>query len=232
MQIEINKNFILINFKYPARTLCSSFYNGGYGRRKSILNIKTSLDELKAKTPDEIIIKYMKRLKLNPQLTAAMMTSAYLEYAQITYSERDGIEVCSVVTAGTSNALNISETSHTPYAGGPIHSPGTMNIVVLTNMWLTDDCLVSSVISATESKTAALIDLNVKSINGGKVATGTGTDSIAVVSGTKGKIQYAGGHTVYGQLVGEVVYNAVYRSLKKTKTEIDTVKMINSIFNL
>ncbi len=232
MYIEINKNYILINFEYPARILGSSFFNGGYGRRKSILNIKTSLEELKVKTPDEVIIKYIKELNLDRQSTAAMMTSAHLEYAQVIHSEREGIEVCSIVTAGTSNAINISETSYTPYAGSPINSPGTINIVVLTNMWLTEDCLVSSVISATESKTAALIDLNVKSVNGNKLATGTGTDSIVVISGTKGKIQYAGGHTVYGQLVGEVVYNAVYESLKKIRTKIDTVKMINSSFDL
>jgi adenosylcobinamide amidohydrolase len=60
----------------------------------------------------------------------------------------------------------------------------------------------------------------IKSVITGSQATGTGTDSIVIVSGTgKRKFQYAGGHTIYGQLLGEAVYTAVKSSLSKKLTE-------------
>ncbi len=227
MEIVIKQNYIYIIFKYPVRVLTSAFFNGGYGRRRAILNLKTSTEELKSKIPDKIVIDSIKILGL-PRETSAMLTSAYLDYAQISFYEKDNIKVGSIISAGTSNALNISHLNDASFSGRPIYNPGTINIILFTNMWLTSDCLVSSIISATEAKTAALLDLNIKSSEGSKPATGTGTDSIAIISGKESNIQYAGGHTTFGNLIGKSVYAGVTRSLKKTKTDSSMIgKIIN-----
>ena len=225
MKITYSHEFSSFLFDYPVRVLSSAFYNGGYGRRKAILNAKTNMKELENTIPEDIIKKKIESLGL-PSNTAAMLTSANMEYNQFNYIEENGIKIGVSVSAGTSNALNITERSPTAYNGNPLNETGTINIVIVTNMWLLSDCLVSTIISATEAKTAALIDLKVKSNTTEKQATGTGTDSVTVVSGSDEKIQFAGGHTIFGQLIGESVYNAVKKSLEKTKTDTTIIPII------
>jgi len=80
-----------------------------------------------------------------------------------------------------------------------------------------DGGMARAVITATEAKTAALEDLKVPSTyTKGVQATGTGTDSMIIVSGTSGpKVTYTGGHSKIGELIGKAVYEAVLEALEK-----------------
>ncbi len=95
--------------------------------------------------------------------------------------------------------------------------PGTVNIVLLTNARLSDGAMARAIITATEAKTAAFEDLRVPSSYTKNVqATGTGTDSMIVVSGTSGPtVTYLGGHSRIGELVGKAVHQAVMEALEK-----------------
>jgi adenosylcobinamide hydrolase len=74
-----------------------------------------------------------------------------------------------------------------------------------------------AVVTITEAKTAALEDLKVpSSYTKGAQATGTGTDSVIVVSGSNGpKVTYSGGHSRIGDLISKAVHQAVLEALKK-----------------
>ncbi len=95
--------------------------------------------------------------------------------------------------------------------------PGTINIMILTNARITDGGMARAVITATEAKTAALEDLHVPSTYTKNVqATGTGTDSMIVVSGISGlRVTYPGGHSRIGELMGKAVYEVVVVALGK-----------------
>jgi len=122
------------------------------------------------------------------------------------------MEVYALVTAGVrSNAMRMSEDE------GRFYEPGTINIIILPNMELTPRAMARAIICATEAKTAALQDLDVRSRYTPLVnqATGTGTDNIIVVQGTGIRINNAGGHSKMGELIAKAVYSgvkeAVYR---------------------
>ena len=67
---------------------------------------------------------------------------------------------------------------------GFLPKPGTINIILLTNVSLTWGAMARAIMTATEAKTAALQDLNYKSTPSPQIqATGTGTDNMIVVSG-------------------------------------------------
>jgi len=92
--------------------------------------------------------------------------------------------VYALVTAGVkSNAVRMSADE------GRFYEPGTINIILLPNMKLTLRAMARAIISATEAKTAALMDLDIRSSYSSSMhrATGTGTDNIIVVEG-KGRI--------------------------------------------
>ncbi len=95
--------------------------------------------------------------------------------------------------------------------------PGTVNIMILTNARLTDGAMARAIITGTEAKTAAFEDLRVpSSYTKGVQATGTGTDSMMVVSGKRGpQVTYTGGHSRIGELIGKAVYAAVVEALGK-----------------
>ena len=89
--------------------------------------------------------------------------------------------------------------------------------MILTNARLTDGAMARAIVTVTEAKTAAFEDLKIPSTYTKTVqATGTGTDSVIVVSGINGpKVTYTGGHSRIGELIGKAVYEAVVEALGK-----------------
>ncbi len=114
--------------------------------------------------------------------------------------------VIALVTAGVhGNAMRASRDA------GSFYEPGTINILLPTSARLTWRAMTRAVITATEAKTAALQDLDIRSSYHPRrfVATGTGTDNNIVVQSAGVTIDNAGGHTRMGELIAAAVHDAV-----------------------
>jgi hypothetical protein len=100
---------------------------------------------------------------------------------------------------------------------GKYYEPGTINIILLTNMALTYRAMTRAIITATEAKTAALLDLDIRSSYTPKWhrATGTGTDNIMVIQGSGSEVDNTGGHTKMGELIAKAVYDGVLEAIDK-----------------
>lgn len=128
----------------------------------------------------------------------------------------DPITVTALVTAGVeTNAVRAGTDVGTFIEGQ--EPAGTINIILLTNAILTVGAMARAMVTATEAKTAALQDLAIPSCYTPDVqATGTGTDSVIVVSGVDGPaISYTGGHSRIGGMIGQVVHEGVIAALAK-----------------
>ncbi len=122
------------------------------------------------------------------------------------------MEVRALVTAGVKlNAVRMSRDV------GRYYEPGTINIILLPNMKLTSRAMNRAIISATEAKTAALMDMDIRSSYSSKLhrATGTGTDNIIVVEGEGIRIDSSGGHTKMGELISKAVYEGIQEAIYK-----------------
>lgn len=114
--------------------------------------------------------------------------------------------VYALVTAGVeSNAMRASVDE------GLFYEPGTINILLLTNMKLSPRAMARAIITATEAKTAAIQDLDVRSTASPakSQATGTGTDEVLVAEGRGRLIDNTGGHCKLGELIAKAVYGGV-----------------------
>lgn len=229
MKIEHTSRFIVTDFDHPLRTLSSASTGGGHRRVQTIVNLKTDAQEALDNTFEDLISDFFRKRGSDTH-GIGLLTSAEMGYAQFVTAQDRGIGVLAIVTAGTSNALNIAERSDTEFSGESNTGFGTINIIVITSACLLDECMVSSIITATEAKTAALFDLQVKSVMTGSQATGTGTDTIVIASGNGMRIRYAGGHTLYGQLLGQAVYHGVRRSLLEQRMENADLQEICGMF--
>lgn len=120
--------------------------------------------------------------------------------------------VYALVTAGVrSNAMRMSKDT------GSYYEPGTINMIFLTNMKLSPRAMTRAIISATEAKTAALNDLDIRSSYQPLAysATGTGTDNVIVVQGTGTPIANTGGHSKMGELIAKAAYAGVKEAVLK-----------------
>jgi len=155
------------------------------------------------------------KLGLQPADLTLVGTAADMDNLAVVTRQFPPFTVTALVTAGArSNALRAGVDAGTNIE--PSDPPaGTINIIVLTDARLTDGALARAVITITEAKTAALEDLKVpSSYTRGAQATGTGTDSVIVVSGTTGpNVTYTGGHSRIGDLIAKAVHQAVIEAL-------------------
>ncbi len=164
----------------------------------------------------------LKTLGLEAEETAILFTGARMTCLSVSHQEFRQLKVTALVTAGVvSNALRMGADNGGFYEPG-LHrkpgKPGTINILLLSNAQLTRRAMARAVITATEAKTAALEDLDIRSSASPArhQATGTGTDNIIVVEG-RGEftIDNAGGHSKFGELAARAVYAGVREAIYK-----------------
>jgi adenosylcobinamide hydrolase len=169
--------------------------------------------------------KFARRLPVTLGLRRSNITfmSTGVDMEKVAFCEKsfEDFHVCCIATGGArNNALRtgVDEGQWTEKETGFQAKPGTINIILLTNASLTWGAMARAIMTATEAKTAALQDLDYKSTPSPQIqATGTGTDSMIVVSGVNPNIviRHTGGHTKMGELIGFTAKNAVAEALKK-----------------
>ncbi len=157
---------------------------------------------------------------ITPKLFSFLSTGVDMEQLVICEKSYDTLQVCCIATAGAKgNALRagVDVGNYFECNGNFRFISGTINVILLTNYTLSIGAMARAIITITEAKTAALQDLDIKSIYSPKYqATGTGTDNIIVVSGKTGKpLMLTSGHTKIGELIGCTTKAAITEALKK-----------------
>ena len=147
-------------------------------------------------------------------------TAVNMEKLAICEQSYQDFHVCCIATGGAKdNALRmgVDVGNWVEKKTGFQFASGTINIIILTNVTLTVGAMARAIMTATEAKTAALQDRGVKSTVSPQLqATGTGTDSMIVVSGVDDGtiIRHTGGHTKMGELIAVSTKTAVSEALK------------------
>jgi ABC-type Fe3+-hydroxamate transport system substrate-binding protein/adenosylcobinamide amidohydrolase len=141
-----------------------------------------------------------------------LQTGANMENLSVKSARYKDMEVYALVTAGVQgNAVRMA------YDEGRFYEPGTINIILMANMHLSPRAMTRAIISATEAKTAALQDLDIRSTANPQYwqATGTGTDEMIVIEGRGVRLDSAGGHCKLGELIARAVYDGVKEAVSR-----------------
>jgi adenosylcobinamide amidohydrolase len=146
------------------------------------------------------------------------LTGARLAGHTEAFLDHSGIWARCVATVGLNNALRIGDppSSAAPY-------PGTINILVQTSIPLTDLAAIEALSIVAEARTVAVLEGGIQSTAGFGLASGTGTDCIAVASPRKSDATarpYAGKHTVLGHLIGASTHKAVATGVRNYKNRV------------
>lgn len=155
---------------------------------------------------------------------AGLGTAANMHNLCIAEEQYRELAVVAVATGGVEgNAARAGDpASYHEYDGvfhrigdiGP-EQHGTINVMLAINTPLTDGAMVRAVMTATEAKAAVLQELSIPSRQSPALATGTGTDQLAVMAPAEGAapLSSAGHHGKLGELIGRAVARAIRDTL-------------------
>jgi adenosylcobinamide amidohydrolase len=130
------------------------------------------------------------------------LTSRDVEFfTQATATSGDATAHC-VATVGLSNAERVGHR-----VDRNNFDWGTINIAVALQSGLSQTGLIEALTIAAQARTAAILELGLALPTG--IATGTGTDCIAVAS-PPNALDYAGLHTESGEAIGHAVFDATF----------------------
>ncbi len=217
-RLVLKDNVLAVLSDIDFSTVSSAIYNGGFKEIKAILNVQAPeeySDRQLHANPQKLIIDSAKKLGLSENFVGMVTAAAVEKFALV--SKKDGALAVSVIATAVDPAGNTC--SHAESAGETIEVEeieGTINIMVVIDGNPTESCLVSTVLTATEAKTAALWELDIRSRYSGDGATGTITDAIIVAKTNRGApIVYAGPASKLGQLIGYCTRKAVKEAVMK-----------------
>jgi adenosylcobinamide amidohydrolase len=158
-----------------------------------------------------------------------MMTGAKVARAGYTKLQCEGLAVGAWSTAGCSNALRVGDRAtvgvpravETKTHRAQALKTGTINIIVAISQPLSRSAMAEALQIAVEARVTAVQEAGITSVLSGALATGTGTDCIAIaapiaaVSDRANTIIYCGKHTLPGELIGRAVMRSCGTALAR-----------------
>ena len=179
-------------------------------------------------------------LDLDENRISGLVTSAKMTNVGISTERFRKLEVTAISTAGTNvNAgsagdpasyyeenghfdLDINQSDGGQVVGDDddgvlTEKPGTINSIILINACLDESSILLAEMTAVEAKTVALRDLMIPSCYSNEVATGTGTDGIAIFSNMESEnhVEIAGKHSKLGEMIAKTVIDSIKTALEK-----------------
>jgi adenosylcobinamide amidohydrolase len=208
------QNHIHVEFSIPHQVISSAVLNGGIVQASHIVNLQVPKCKTTPKSPKVTLSKYC--VDANWQgTTVGMMTAASMDSFRMTKESVQDIDVVVLVTSGLSNPRRVGDRAEHRIMAAQSEEIGTINIIVITSAILTAPAMVEALLIVTEAKSAALQEAGIRSPVSNKIATGTGTDSVAVVSGHGPEtVCYCGKHVLFGEMLGRMVTNTVASSIE------------------
>lgn len=240
-EILKNSDTILVKFGPKRNGIVSSWLNGGYSEDLSaVFNHQLSQENID-KYGDGGILDFLKDLStdfydcldLRSKKLSGLITSADMDHYSIACEKYRDIEVIAISTAGVRvNAVSAGDIASYYEINGEYdfdmnnddkdiyqnpNKPGTINTILLINSKLDESSLLLAEMIAVEAKSVALRELMTSSNYSNEIATGTGTDGIAIFSNmdSKNTIENVSKHAKIGEIIGKVVIASIKESLDK-----------------
>lgn len=204
----VSKNMVLYQSPTPLKTVSSAVVNAGAGWFRNFMNrhvdaaynVDDSVQEMTA---------FIENNGLKTTDTVGMMTAVQTQDAIVKEYEGPFGSVVIAVTAGVGNGVDVSKAVERTV------QVGTINTWIMVNGVLSDEAFIQAMITATEAKTKALQERQVKDPLTGTIATGTSTDSCLVAATQQGdSLPYAGPITELGKLIGIGVFECTIKALE------------------
>jgi len=224
-KVTIIDTSVVVTLPPGRKVLSTSPVNGGFRTDlQGVYNHQpphqaTCSNSLEGGSVEAYLAITARRLGLNPEKSAGLITAAKMNHAAIATESFRGLEVTAIITAGIEvNGGRAGDPASYYQESGRIEMiGGTINTILLIGADLPERTMVRTVITAAEAKTVALQQLMAQSRYSSGLATGTGTDGIAIIADTTSPLHLtdAGKHAKLGELIGTVIIKATTEALDR-----------------
>lgn len=215
------KDTILVNFNHKRNGVSTSELNGGtHDVYKSVFNQHLSQDRIDYLVDHDIceyLINECRSMEIDSNFSTGLITLARMKNVSIITKSFKNVEVTAISTAGVrTNASRAGDPASYWQEKGEFHF-GTINTIILVNVYLDSSTLMEAFLTATEAKAVALNNLRIPSQYSNGYATGTGTDGLCIFSNVDcdDVVTNAGKHSKLGELIGNCVIESVTKAISK-----------------
>lgn len=223
---------LLVEFNQKMLVLSTSQLNGGMRKDiDSLFNHELtswieSVDHLPENSIEVFLAGIAEEINLDPRKTTGLMTTASMKNAFIDFYEDDDFSLSLIISGGAGvNALRSGDQPSYREKGANNFRAlgGTINIILILEASLPPESLTRMAITITEAKTAALLDLGIKSSVSQKPATGTGTDGFILACHQEDEkiLTDPGNHSFLGYTISSLVQEGVKSTLMKERNEYE-----------
>jgi adenosylcobinamide amidohydrolase len=251
----ISSQSVDLQFSSPFQILSSSVLNGGYTLSQRYVNLRVGAECIVGNTtPKQVFRQYLNDCTLlhtvssNEETLVGMMTAASMKSCRvishtITDDDNNEASLFVMVTSGIGNLRAAGDEAEYRYLYSAVHDDvlaedtsnnampsdiGTINIFVACSKMLSPAAQAEAIMLVTEAKVLALSLLQLTSPQSSQLATGTGTDAVAIAcphsnqatseptsKNKRSVIDFVGKHTVLGEHLGRMVTTAVQDSVRQ-----------------
>lgn len=235
---------IIVELPPGRSTLSTSWLNGGYREDlRYIYNHQVlhesddshEADSMEGGSIDAYAAIIAEKLELDPSYSTGLMTAANMQNVAISTKTFRKVEVTAVVTGGIDiNGGRAGDPASYYQEDGQFKMiPGTINIILLIGANVPHYAMTNAVVTATEAKTVAIQELMAPSKYSEGIATGSGTDMIAVVADktSTNHLNDTGKHSKLGELIGNCVIEATQKALAQ-QTDLTPLSQCNMLVRL
>ncbi len=182
----------------PVRAIASSVLGGGIGPRSWVCNAEVTLD-YDHDDPSAHVAAIARELGLAEGLGVGLLTAAKVR--DVASCDDGGVTCDATVGVSVPTWAAAHDT-----AVAATWRPGTVNLVCHVPAPLSDAALANAVITATEAKTQAFLEM-------GLPGTGTASDAVVVCCPPGGDERYGGPRSEWGARLARAVHVAVRTGL-------------------
>jgi adenosylcobinamide amidohydrolase len=246
-QLNRHGRYLWASLKRPHRVLSTCKVNGGLREDLTHLANHQTCEAVahgeryvRNRAPlaglDDFHTQACREAGLPPETTALMSTAANMQCAVLEEATHGDLRVAVAATAGVlGNATRAGDPAGwhetrdgcrpvgsrpgAPTTGTPEETgSGTIVLLVFISEPCTAACLTRAATMITEAKSTALLDLRMPSLQSAGLATGTGTDQLAIAAPMPSEDfdwerNWAGSHNLLGELLARATRKAVTRCL-------------------
>lgn len=207
---RVHERTLIVALPMPYRVLSWAPLNGGLVEARTILNHQIDIHSSSVLAPQAYLSALARSFNVESP-TVGLMTGVLMERLVRTTGPDEAVTLECFATVGLSNALAVGDPA--TYN----ERPGTINLIIACDQPLAPPALVEAVQIITEAKVQALHAAKIVSTVSDTLATGTGTDCIAVACPHgEPAYHYCGKHTHLGELLGRVVGDAMREGIQRT----------------
>lgn len=198
MKIQVRDVGLVVELPSPQRCLSNAVLGGGLGEIKTWLNLQVDLS-YSCRDPEGDLRRAAVGLQ---EPVVGMLTAAKVDR----YTTATRGSATTIATLGLRRPIAAAASAHPGHVDMPA---GTINLLAVIDIALTDAGLVNALQTAVEAKAQALAAALVSAGNFDGFATGTATDAICIACPPGKDVDYAGPATAHGQDLAACVYRTI-----------------------